>query len=244
MNYYAIWFTSNPKIRGTNDYIKKYHLKIADGNLFWQEPRFIGNVHLEKIDFEPILLGIELYAKSKINDLLIPGGPIAHQLVISGKLKAILEQYRISGMQFFNVPVIKSDQLYDDFWLLNMYETDMDFIDVKASKVVLTKRNPDGLSYLEEVHFESLAEFMDELTGKDLEGKLRFENLKIKESVQEDFFLVRYVEGGNKYIVSEKLKATIEDSGCTGLEFQPIELSFNEWVVQDGEREKIYGRSW
>ena len=244
MNYYAIWFTSNPKIRGTNDYIKKYHLKITDGTLFWLEPRFIGNTFFEKIDFEPILLDIELFAKSKINDLIIPGGPIAHQLVISGRLKSILEKYRTSGMQFFNVPVIKSNQLYDDFWLLNMYETDMDFIDVKASKVVLTKRNADGLSYQEEVYFESLAEFMDELTENDLEGKLRFKNLKIKDSVQEDFFLARYVEGGKKYIVSEKLKAAIEDSGCTGLEFQPVELSFDEWVARGGEREKVYGRSW
>lgn len=244
MKYYDIQFTLNPKIRGTNDYIKKCSPKITDGTLFWMEPRFIGNARFEKIDFEPILLDIELFAKSKINDLLIPGGPISHQLVISGRLKSILEQYRTSGIQFFNVPVIKSNQLYDDFWLLNMYETDMDFIDVKASKVVLTKRNPDGLSYQEEVHFESLADFMDELTRNDLEGKLYFKNLKIKDSVQEDFFLVRYVEGGKKYIVSEKLKAVIEDSGCTGLEFQPVELSFGEWVVRGGEREKVYGRSW
>ena len=38
-------------------------------------------------------------------------------------------------------------------------------------------------------------------------------------------------------------KKEIEDAGCTGIEFQPIELSYNEWLMPGGEREKIYGKS-
>jgi hypothetical protein len=47
---------------------------------------------------------------------------------------------------------------------------------------------------------------------------------------------------GENFYVSEKLKQEIEDAGCTDIEFQPIELSYNEWVVSGGEREKIYGK--
>jgi hypothetical protein len=43
--------------------------------------------------------------------------------------------------------------------------------------------------------------------------------------------------------VSEKLKQEIEDVGCTGIEFQPIELSYNERTAPGGEREKLYGKA-
>ena len=30
--------------------------------------------------------------------------------------------------------------------------------------------------------------------------------------------------------------------GCTGIEFQPAHLSYNEWVARGGERDRIYGK--
>ena len=61
----------------------------------------------------------------------------------------------------------------------------------------------------------------------------------LNERVNEDFFLLK---NGVKYIVSEKLKQEIEDAGCTGIEFQPVEMSYNEWIAPGGEREKVYGK--
>lgn len=69
-------------------------------------------------------------------------------------------------------------------------------------------------------------------------------NIYLNENVNEDFFMLNYVESGVKYIASEKLKKEIEEAGCTGIEFQPIELSINEWLMSGGEREKIYGKSY
>ena len=77
MKYYSIHFTLNPKLRGSNDYIKDYKLNIPNNKMFWEEPRFIGSVNYEKIDFTPYLLDIELYASAKINDLIADGGPIS-----------------------------------------------------------------------------------------------------------------------------------------------------------------------
>ena len=54
--------------------------------------------------------------------------------------------------------------------------------------------------------------------------------------------MLKYVNGGIGYYVSEKLKQEIEDAGCTGIEFQPVELSYNEWTAPGGEREKVYGK--
>lgn len=67
------------------------------------------------------------------------------------------------------------------------------------------------------------------------------DNILLKDDIKDDFFILRHVEGGIKYIVSENLKQEIEEEGCSGIEFRPIELSYNEWVALGGEREKIYG---
>jgi hypothetical protein len=66
------------------------------------------------------------------------------------------------------------------------------------------------------------------------------ENICLNADVKKDFF---FIKTAGQYIVSEKLKQEIEDAGCTGIEFQPIELSFNEWTILGGEREKIYGKT-
>ena len=58
-----------------------------------------------------------------------------------------------------------------------------------------------------------------------------------------DYFTLRYTESCHDGIVSEKLKKEIEKEGITGIEFRPIELSLNEWLMPGGERERIYGRS-
>ena len=49
-------------------------------------------------------------------------------------------------------------------------------------------------------------------------------------------------EVGRTLFVSEKLKIELEKNEITGIEFKPIEISFNEWYVSGGEREKIYGK--
>lgn len=56
------------------------------------------------------------------------------------------------------------------------------------------------------------------------------------------FFALRYLLGGNFY-VSENLKQEIKNASCTTIEFQPIELSYDEWSAPSGEREKIYGKT-
>ena len=54
--------------------------------------------------------------------------------------------------------------------------------------------------------------------------------------------MLQNVQGSVKYVVSEKLKKEIEEANCTGIEFQPVELSITEWL-HGGEREKIYGKA-
>lgn len=242
MNYYSIQFTLNPKIKGSNEYVKKYDIKIPSGKLFWEEPKFIGNIHNEKIDFEPYLLDIELFANSKINDLIMDGGPITKKMVVSGKLKTILEKYKSSSMQFYNINIIQKNNTFKDHWILNMYETNFEVIDFINSVFYETE---NIFKYTNEIKINSIDEFIKVKNDIEVKGYpygFIIDRIKLKDNITSDFFTLLHVEGGIKYIVSEKLKQEIEDAGCTGIEFQPIELSINEWL-HDGHREKIYGKA-
>ena len=45
----------------------------------------------------------------------------------------------------------------------------------------------------------------------------------LQKNIEQDLILLIKVYGGISYYVSEKLKAEIEEAGCTGIEFEPVE---------------------
>ncbi len=248
MNYYRVEFTLNPKIRGVANYIKGYHFQgpYFEG-WWWDDPKLVYKIR-ERIDFQPTVVDIELFSKSKILDLIQNGGPASGKLLISGKLRSIIEKYRKSGIQYFKFNVIKNKVVYDDYWILHMYEFNQEFIDFPNSVFLYEKQRDDyATSYLTEkirMNFKSNEEFEGHRvhTGKK-GGITTIINIKLKSNISEDFFALRRVEGGIGYFVSETLKNEIESVGCTGIEFQPSELSYNEWVVKDGARDQVYGSS-
>lgn len=241
MKYYVIKPSLDKKIIGHYPQSKdvKHNCHV------WDEPKFIGQVHFKKIDFTPITSNTILYSSSKVTDLIDANGSMGFnkKLLVSTKLKKVLETYRSSGMQFFKSPIIYKNELIDDYWILNMYEIDMNFIDFKNSNFVFRKRKQDGGSYLESVPINSYEQFKMILSKK---GELNYtqffvEKIKLTSNITKDFFALLHVNGGVKYIVSEKLKKEIEDIGCIGIELMPVELTLNEWLFN--EREKIYGKA-
>ena len=118
----------------------------------------------------------------------------------------------------------------------------MDYIDFPKSEIFLTKNSFDKG---EKLHLNSFQEF----TRKKLEVEsigypmgISIERYKLKETIDQDFFMLTDVEGGVNFMVSEDLKREIEHTGCTGIEFMPSELRFKEWLY-DGERDRIYGKT-
>lgn len=242
MRYYSIQFTLNPKLRGSNDYIKDYKLKIPNNKLYWEEPKFIGNIRNQKIDFQPYLLDIVLYPEAKLNDLIMDGGPIPMKLIISSKLKEIIQSHRKTGMQFFNITLMKKSITYNNFWLLNMYEFNQEYIDFKNCEIIQRMKKDGGGTTPVQLDIENVIEFENAIEkAKEKLETITIEKISLEKG-EEHFFTLRNVAGGIGYFVSETLKQKIEDAGCTGIEFQPIELSYNEWTAPGGEREKIYGK--
>lgn len=244
MKYFSINNSFNPKVLGHYPQVKD----IKQNCHVWDEPRFIEHVHFTEINFEPIIANAILYPSSKLTDLVsVTGMGFTLKPLISGKLKSILKEVRKSHIQFFKSPIIQKDKLFEDYYILNMFENGNHFIDIKACRIRHDKKAKDyNLTYntnTEYLEFEDLNSF-NVAMNEALKNEETFfiDQIYLIENVTEDFFMLNQVQGGVKYIVSEKLKQEIEDASCTGIEFQPVELSYNEWTAPGGEREKVYGK--
>lgn len=187
-------------------------------------------------------MAIHLFDKANLLDLIMTAGPISNKLVLSSKLKKNFEENRRQGMQFFKTPVFHKNELIDDYWILNFYETNMEVIDFPKSEIYLTKNT---FNLVEKLNINSYNDYIlekQEIDKKGYPSGIFIKKYQILDNVTHNFILINNVEGGVNYLVSEKLKNEIENAGCTGIEFQPIEFTLTEWL-QGGEREKIYGKT-
>lgn len=243
MKFYSIQHSLNKKILGNYPQVKEiiYHCDVDN------EPLFIDKFYFEEINVKPIVANPVLYAKSKLTDLIyLWHTGFTFVKLISGKLKVILENNRDNSLQFIQCSVFKDGIEYKDYWLLNVFEFNHEYIDIENSKIYYEKHSDDfKISFKTDkilLNVNNLSEFMKHVEIAKVKTEIiGIENLKLINNINDDFFRLRYVFG-QMYFVSEKLKKEIEYAGCTGIEFQPVELSPNEWMMPEGERKKIYGK--
>ena len=236
--YYSIQHSLNAKIVGK--FFQSETIAWNYGNI--DNPKLLNNIYFQKVDFDPIVPIPLLHKKAKITDLIscVNAGGSLH-LIMTEKLKKIIEKHRLKGLQFFKTSLIKEDIKYDDYFAMNMYESNMEFVDFVNSNVNVRVRKNEGGTELVKIQLNTLEEFVSTIDfHKEKMEIVTIDNVFLKDKVNEDFFMLI---NGVRMIVSEKLKKEIEDAGCTGIEFQPIELSYNEWTAPGGEREKIYGKA-
>lgn len=240
MNYYSIKHSLNKKILGHYPQVKKiiHHCDI------WETPLFIDKFSFEKINTNPIISNPVLYSTSNLTDLIDVRGDIGFvsKILISGKLKSVLEKNKPSGLQFFKCFLFKDEIKYDDYWILNYYDIQYQFLDFEKSEIFITKNIFNKEYKLEVKNADEFAKKKKEINLLGYPNGILIEKIVVNKNNIEDFFILQDVEDGTKYIVSEKLKEEIENAGCTGIEFQPVELSTVQWL-HGGEREKIYGKS-
>ena len=239
MKYYSIRASLSRKVTGHYPQVKgiKYSCDV------WDEPRFIEHVYFSPVlDFEPITANAVLYAKSKSTDLInVTGMGFTKKPLVSTKLKDILQQFRKTGMQFFKSPVIKNGIVNEDYWVLNFFEVNMNFVDYTKSKVYLKDSPFDIVKQLDVLDYKTYRSVKGLIDEQGYPLRIQVDCIEILPEIDEDFFVLTEVEGGAKYIASEKLKAFIEQQRCTGIEFMPLELKLTEWL-QGGVRETVYGK--
>jgi len=238
MKYYVLRPSRNKKIIGHYPQTKS----IKQNCDIWNEPRFIEKFEFQKIGIEPITANAILHNSSKVTDLIdVVGMGFTRKLLISDKLRKILVNLRKSGLQFFVSNVIYKGINLSNYWIMNLYEVNPEFIDFEKSAVFETNL----FDKVKQLEIKSVNEFLEvkkEIDKKGYPNGILIDKVIIREQVSYDFFALLNVEGGVKYILSEKAKWEIEEADCTGIEFQPIELSLAEWL-HGGEREKVYGKA-
>lgn len=240
MNYYRIRHTLSPKVLGNYPQVKE----IVHNCHVDSEPKFIQHFRLKEIDFEPVVSNPILYSKSKKTDLIEHLGiGFSHRLLMSKRLKYILESFKATGVQFFKCSIFHKDTEDKNYWIMNAFNTNQEVIDFKNSEISVKVRKIEGGTKLESLNISSQSHF-DEMSEfyKKSNSFLKISKVALRKNINMNFFILRGIEGGLGYYVSEKMKNEIEESECSGIEFQPIHLTFNEWISKNGEREKVYGK--
>lgn len=238
MKYYIIRQSLNLKIVGSFPQAieAKHNCDV------WNEPKFIEHQELIKLDFVPITSNALLKSKSKLTDLVSTSGMgFTRKLLVSNKLKSVIESYANFDVQFFEAPIIQKNSYINNYYILYVNKSGVEFLDFKNADIYLM----DGLfDEKQKLLIDNYEDFLDQSRLIEKQGWPN--NIKIKKieiiNGASDFFALNYVEGGVQYFVSENLKNEIEKAGCTGIEFQPSELNYNEWIAPNGEREKVYGK--
>lgn len=239
--FYSINHSLNIKIVGK--FFQSEDIYWNYGNI--DNPNLLNNIYFKKVEFDPIVPIPILHKKSKITDLIsCVNATCSGQLIISNKLKNILEKQNNNGFQFFKTQLIQNGNYINDFFVLNIWNTNMEYINFTKSLIYYEKQREDFMiSYKTDIillNITNVSELMKYIEIANIKAEtISIEKLKILDDINDNFFMIKHPV---KFIVSEKLKQEIEDASCTGIEFQPVELSYNEWTMPGGEREKVYGK--
>lgn len=146
-----------------------------------------------------------------------------------------------NGVQFFQSGIYHKDNYIDDYWIMNVFNINMKAIDYKRSIIFKTEKTFNKIGQLD---IKNITEFLKNkkiIEEKGYPHGILIQEFKLKTNINSDFITLLNVEGGVKYLVSEKLRNKIENSNCTGIEFMPAEMRLTDWL--HGEREKIYGKA-
>ncbi len=239
MKYYIIRWSLSEKEMG---YLPQVKENIYPCNI--NSPEFIDNYLFQRIDIDPCIPHPVIHPKSFFTDIIQAGSMgFSSNLLISEKLKIILENNFMDVYQVFKTSVFWNGIENDNYWLVHPFKFSNEYVDFESSKIIKRVRKPEGGTSPVEIFPKSISDFELEIdiARKSMEV-IHIENLKLQRDLEADLFSLRYTEDGSQFVVSEKLKLEIENAKCSGIEFQPYDLSFNEWI-DSRERKNVYGQS-
>lgn len=242
MKYYSIENCLNEKVTGKFSQIKEfiYHCNVNS------DPNSIDKFIFEKIEIQPILSNVVLHSNAKQTDFINTSGNVGFGFgnLISDKFKHILEKYNCYGFQFFKTYIIQKNQKIYNYWQTNIYDFPFHYVDFKNTTFLIKDRDINRNVFSDIMYFNNVDEFKLFINEIRYPKMISFKEIYFNENMNLDFFTLRFTEDGNRGIISERLKAELEKNEITGIEFRPIEISFQDWVKKDGLRDQIYGRSW
>lgn len=196
---------------------KKFpQVETGIGKFHVQSPEYIGNTDflLHEIEITPSLPELVLWNSAKVTDLISSSFfGTGFGLIISGKLKTIVEKYNPVLIQFFPIQVHHKNDIFQ-YWYMHPKGVNNDLIDFPNSDVWELK----SMVKEQKRYFLSAHEFYQEACQKKYPHSLKIYSFKLLLNTP-DFFMLNYIEGGVGYFVSQNLKDEIEQKKCSGIEF-------------------------
>lgn len=225
MTYYNIKNSLDDRQLGIGQQVKK-----TIHNCHIKDPMFIDNWNTE-VSKKPICPDFQLEEKAKATDLINNYNSIGarNKLIISDRLKNIIENYRYKGLEFFQTFVFHKQESYN-YWITTPNHYQMEIIDYKKSEIWVMKGGWKKLEKTNNINsstifFQKKQEYRNGYKNDKTPHGLTIERVCFKKNIDLDFFSLI---GANGYFVSERLKSSIEAENCTGIEFVPSEMSYEE----------------
>lgn len=196
------------------------------------DSRFIDRFPFEFIEIQPVLSYPIVRDSFDLTDILKMSsiGFSSGSIVISDKLKSILDEHNVFGLQFFKTKVKKSGNYFTNYWQTHVYENPFNLVDFKKSKLLFSNRDENRKKYYEEIKVDDWVSFIS--IAKDLRYPKRvfIDQVKFTEGLSLDYLHLRHFpNGGTRGMVSERLKTAIESNDITGIDFRPIEIPPCDW---------------
>lgn len=215
------------------------------------DSHFLGNhENRSPLSFEPKISDIILYERKKIPDLFSAGGALSPRIIVSTRLKEILENSSEKvSIEFYPISLIQGKKIFQGHWITNFISFKDDSLDFEKSTFVVNTDTPVKNKYgvfvesersTELRKFKNLSEFLQVKNKGWGNGVAVFaERPFIKKSENNPILLFDEVPIQG-IIVSEELKKEIEQRGFEGFEFRPLEIPDEEWYGPNGLRKQFY----
>lgn len=192
------------------------------------DPLHIGRWNFKEVPDYVVIPIPKIRAKAKLTDLMaVYFNGSSHRLTISNKLKEILDRNQHGNIQFLPLTLSHKSKSIKNYWLTNIIKFDNDeAVNYELSNVFL-----EGTGYKEytKLNINNYEEHLFE-RRKDRDTYLQgyrsiyIHELIFKSNIINNIAIINFItNGGVGYYVSEKLKTEIEEAGCTGIVFEPVE---------------------
>jgi len=176
-------------------------------HLWQQKAGILKNVVLP----EPVV-----HPDAKLSDLL--STTATWRLVISPKLKVILEKFIKEGQcQFLEMKVHYLSEVYQ-YWMLNPLQFNMELIDFGNSEIWLCGA---GNTKIRKLEVNNIKDFEKNSHSFSMPERVSITAISFVPSITADFIQLR--NAPNMYYVSEKLRNELIKEGCKGISFKETE---------------------
>jgi hypothetical protein len=226
MQFYSLGYSTGPETGKTFPQSQKvhdnmpgtaaHHIKNQRAGSIWPENTYLPSPILDR--------------KAKKTDRISCSSEYSGRLVMSDKMKQVLQRFRQTGFQFFKIQLINplpGNKLHNlafvtnSYWVMNFYETDYKYVDFPRSEVNLLGL---GTTKIKSLDIKSVWDFNK--AEKEL-TTIWIDKMVLSEDIREHILHIPRVNNG-AYLVSQYLKEALEEAACTGIDFKPLELPVGE----------------